>query len=129
VQEPAVGASASLTTSASSTVPAGTPDHCSGGDTFSPPQAAYCAGNGPPSTNSGLYRDMFDAIGVVPSPASKVELEASASSVLDVGAVTPGGGGRNVRPSPVSHAVRTTSTAATAHIRGHDMADHPAKEE
>ena len=46
-RNPPSDASGSLTTIASSTVPAGTPVHCSGGDTFSPPHAAYCAGKNP----------------------------------------------------------------------------------
>ena len=52
-----LGASGSNSSSASSAVPAGIPDHSNGGGT-SAPSRAYCAGIAAPSENAGLLNSM-----------------------------------------------------------------------
>ena len=62
-------------------------------------------------------------------PNAAAEDPDASPTVLDVGAVAPGGGGRNVRPSSVSQPATSAATTATTATTRHDMADHPAKEE
>ena len=88
--------------SASSTVPAGTPVHASGGETFSPSQVKR-VGMVAPCWKAELDSTSARAASL---PTGGPITAPDVVDVVDVGwggAVTPGSGGRSVRPSPVSH--------------------------
>jgi hypothetical protein len=76
------GASGSVTTSASEPASAGTPDHCSGGDSLRPVQVYRC-GTGPPSSNAGLVStSVAGAVraGSVTSSLKKPQLVSTAAA-------------------------------------------------